>query len=236
MSVLINLIGDIAPMVHFPVSLSSPLLRVVIQSMTTDYLPDIKNNSVNLVSALVCSSPEIRQKTLEDIFTAMTPVLGSGKKCRRDIQVASENGTLCNVSIMTAIILKITQGCAQIPSLSSVDHIKQAYGECISVADQFWTLCMDRCVGLVARINVMHADNRTVNCCSLFTLKTTRMETDADFSCVMLGIVDDMLHLSAALHWPVVATLLIRLVSILNSDAGLRSSGMYRLNIMKHDN
>jgi len=52
------------------------------------------------------------------------------------------------------------------------------------------------------------------------------METDADFSCVMLGIVEDLLDLSAALHWPVVATLLIRLVSILNSDAGLRSTGM----------
>ena len=75
MSVLINLIGDIAPLVHFPVSLSSPLLRVVIQSMATDYLPEIKNNSVNLVSAIICASPEIRQKTLEDIFTAMTPVL-----------------------------------------------------------------------------------------------------------------------------------------------------------------
>jgi len=162
MSVLINLIGDIAPLVHFPVSLSSPLLRVVIQSMATDYLPEIKNNSVNLVSAIICASPEIRQKTLEDIFTAMTPVLGSGRKCRRDIQVASDNGTLCNVSIMTAIIVKITQGCAEIPSISTVDHIKQAYGECITVADQFWILCMERYVRLVSgKRNVTMADNPT---------------------------------------------------------------------------
>lgn len=56
-------------------------------------------------------------------------------------------------------------------------------------------------------------------------MKSMKMDTDADFSAVMLGIVQDILDLSSSLHWPAASMLLIRLVSAVNSEMGFHSQG-----------
>lgn len=52
-----------------------------------------------------------------------------------------------------------------------------------------------------------------------------KMEMDADFSCVFSGIVQDLLELSPSIHWPAASTILIRLVSAINSESGLQHPG-----------
>lgn len=89
----------------------------------------------------------MKQSILEDVFDVLTPYLGVGRKCRRDVELYSQiDGSLLPVNILSALILQMVQGCAVLPSHGTSEQIKGVYASCIAAADQFWAHCMDRCV------------------------------------------------------------------------------------------
>lgn len=196
-----DLLEDIIPIVKIQASVSYPLIRAAIQCMTAHDAPELKPKAVSLISSLYTSYPSLRENILDDIFGTLTPYLGVGRKCRRDVPLSSEAGTMESVNVMTALVVQLVQGCAIMPMNSSREAIRSAYAACISTADDFWALCMG-CIG---------------------SAKAMRMESDADFVCVMVGMVQDLLKISCSKYWPSASTILIRLVTNLNSTMGLLS-------------
>lgn len=196
-----DLLGDITPSVKIQASVSYPLIRAAIQCMTVHAVPELKPKAVSLISSLYTSYPDLRESILDDTFGTLTPYLGVGRKCRRDVPLPSEAGTMESVNVMTALLVQLVQGCAIMPLNSSPEAIRSAYAACISTADDFWARCMG-CIG---------------------SARAMRMESDADFVCVMVGMVQDLLQISCSKYWPSASTILIRLVTNLNSSMGLLS-------------
>ena len=197
----LDLISNIVGSRKVQIPSITPLIRTAIQSMTVDRLPEIQSKSVKLLSSVYFSYPDLRHSMFHDVFVALTPYLGVGRKCKRDIQVSLGNAGMKSVNVMTTLILHIVQTCAQLPKTPSIQAIKDAYSTCIKAADCFWELCMER-VG---------------------SAKTMRLETDADFPSAMMGIVQDILELSSSTFWPCASPVLIRLVSMINGPMGLQN-------------
>ena len=197
----LELLADIIPMFKIEAAVFSPFIRTMIQSMTSSCSSELHFKTVNVLSSVYYSCSDLRFTIFNDVFTVVTPFLGIGKKIRKDLLLASEAGSMKPVNVLSALLVQTVQTCADLPTKSSPEDIRACYSICISAADQFWSFCMERIVAA----------------------KTLRLETDADFMCVMLGIVQDVLELSSSMYWPCASTILIRLVSLLNSASGLQS-------------
>lgn len=197
----LDLITEIIGTVKIQTHMLSPTVRTVIQSTTVEGLSEMQSKAVRLLAAVYCSCPDLRHPILKDCFVALTPFLGVGKKCRRDIQLAYGDNAMQSVNVMSALILHTVQTCAHYPTLCSIDAVRTAYSTCIQAADWFWELCMER----------------------VCSAKTIKMETDADLGCAMLGIVQDILEISSSIYWPCASATLIRLASMLNGPMGLQS-------------
>jgi cohesin loading factor subunit SCC2 len=197
----LELLADIIPMFKIETAVFSPFIRTMIQSMTSSSSSELQFKTVNVLSSVYYSCSDLRFTIFNDVFTVVTPFLGIGKKIRKDILLASEAGSMKPVNVLSALLVQTVQTCADLPTKSSPEDIRASYAICISAADQFWSFCMER----------------------IGAAKSLRLETDADFLCVMLGIVQDVLELSSSKHWPCASTILIRLVSLLNTTSGLQS-------------
>lgn len=197
----LDIIGEIISALKVQTPVLTPLVRTVIQVLTVEDIPELHLTAVRLLAAVYSACPDLRHSILNDVFMALTPFLGVGKKYKRDIQLVFEIGSMKSVTVMSALILHTVQMCAQLPSVASGEETKKSYATCIKAADWFWELCMER-VG---------------------SAKTMKMETDADFSFAVLGIVQDLLEVSSSIYWPCASCILIRLVSLLNSKVGLHS-------------
>ena len=153
-----------------------------------------------MLSAIHATSEDLRPSILPDVFGALAPYVGVGKRYTRDLPLVVERGAMVDVGVLSAMVLEMVQGCASLATVASSQEMSAPYALCISTADRFWELCMER----------------------LGSAKTMRSETDADFMCVMTGIVQDLLDASDSIFWTCASTVLIRLVSRLNGPAGLQ--------------
>jgi hypothetical protein len=197
----LDLISSIASTKRAQIPTMTPLIRTAIQSITVESLPEMRSKAVRLLSSIYFAYPDLRQSMLHDIFVALTPFLGVGRKLKRDLLIASGDGGMKTVNVMSALIVHIIQSCAHFPTDSSIESTKAAYSTCVNSADWFWELCMER----------------------LVSAKTMKMETDADFACALQGIVYDILEISSSIYWPCASLALIRLVSIINGPMGLQN-------------
>ena len=196
----LDVMSDIVSAITIQTSTLTPMVRTATQALTVELgLADVHAKCVAVLSSIHAACDDLRPSILPDIFGALAPYLGVGKRYKRDVALVVETGSLTEVGILSALVLEMVQRCAVIPTVASSQEIQAPYSLCIATADRFWELCMDR----------------------LGSAKTMRSETDADFTCVMTGIIQDLLNVSDSRYWTCGSTILIRLVSQVNGPAGL---------------
>lgn len=200
-----DLTSSIALSKRVQIPTMTPMIRTAIQSITIDNIPEMRSMAVRLLSSIYSAYPDLRQSLLHDVFVALTPFLGFGRKLKRDFFIATGDSGMKVVNVMSALIVHILQSCAHFPTNCSIESTKTAYSICVKSADWFWELCMER----------------------LVLAKTMKMETDADFAFAMQGIVHDILEISSSIYWPSASLALIRLVSILNGPMGLHNQDSF---------
>lgn len=196
----LDAITDIVAGITIQTSTLTPLVRTATQALTVDRgVADVHTKCVAVLSAIHGASEELRPTILPDIFGALVPHVGVGKRYKREVTLVVEDGRLMDVGILSALALALVQNCAYSASMTSCE-MQARYSSCIATADRFWELCMEQ----------------------LGSAKTMRSETDIDFIRVMTGITQDLLDISDSRYWACASTILIRLVSRLNGPAGLR--------------
>ncbi len=197
----LDVMSDIVSAITIQTSTLTPMVRTATQVLTVEQgLADMHAKCIAVLSSIHVACDDLRPSILPDVFGALAPYLGVGKKYKRDVALVVETGSLTDVGILSALVLEMVQTCAEIATVASLQEIQAPYLLCIATADRFWELCMEL----------------------LGSAKTMRSETDADFTCVMTGIIQDLLNISDSRYWTCASTILIRLVSHLNGPAGLQ--------------
>ena len=199
----LDVISDIMFVIKIQTSTLTPLVRTVTQALTVERgMADMHARCIGVLSAIQATSEDLRPSVLPDVIGALVPHVGVGKRYKRNLPLIVERDGMIDVGILSAMILEMVQNCASLTNAASSQEIRAPYALCISTADRFWELCMER----------------------LGSAKTMRSETDADFMCVMTGIVQDLLDICGSRYWTCSSTVLIRLVSRLNGPVGLQHS------------
>lgn len=197
----LDVMSDIVSAITIQTSTLTPMVRTATQALTVEQgLADVHAKCVTVLSSIHAACEDLRPSILPDIISALAPYLGVGKRYKRDVALVVETGSLADVGVLSALVLEMVQNCAAIAKVASSQEIQAPYSLCIATVDRFWELCMER----------------------LGSAKTMRSETDADFTCVLTGIIQDLLSVSDSRYWTCGSTILIRLVSRLNGPAGLR--------------
>lgn len=196
----LDVMSEIVSAIPIQASTLTPMVRTATQALTVEQgLGDVHAKCVAVLSSIHAACEDLRPSILPDVFGALAPYLGVGKRYKRDVALVVGAGSLTDVGTLSALVLDMVQTCAEMATVVSLQEVQALYSRCMATADRFWQLCMER----------------------LGSAKTMRNETDADFTCVMTGIIQDLLNVSDSMYWTCGSTILIRLVSHLNGPAGL---------------
>ncbi|CAL8470720.1 g10262 [Coccomyxa elongata] len=194
---VLELLGKLLGVVQLQANMVLPLLRTACQVLTVEGLDILHVKSVGLLVAGFRRFKELRQTLLDEVMTTVLPNLPASRSLRKFVVGNNNDAAILAVS---ALLFQMMQASVELPSLEvAPGALRDCYAPVMHWADVFWTACLSKLGGVRAH----------------------KAEGDMDMKQMLEQIVIDVLLVHSAPEWPAALPMLLRLISALNSKAGL---------------